>query len=204
MRNVAMTTCLVMMLMVFANIGKAVPVVWSTDDGGNGHFYEVVLVSEGIDWESANVAATEAGGYLATITSAEENDFVHILAVSNPDFWHTSGLYGPWLGGFQPEGSPEPAGGWQWVTGEPFVYTNWSITNPDNGNAGTENRIHFHDGITPEPYTAKWNDLPSDYSEGGRNPCSYVIEYIPEPATLLLLGLGAVMLRRNCWSLSSH
>lgn len=94
-----------------ASICKATMVEWSTDDGGNGHFYEVVLVSGVIDWESANVAAIEAGGYLTTITSADENAFVHNLAVSNPDFWHSSGLMGPWLGGFQPEGSPEPDGG---------------------------------------------------------------------------------------------
>ena len=187
-------------IMVFINLCKeckAVPVEWPVANGGNGHSYEVVLVSGGIDWESANVAAIEAGGYLATITSAEENVFVHNLAVSNPDFWGDSGnygpnIYGPWLGGFQPEGSPEPTGGWEWVTGELFNYTNWTIHEPDNGSGGIENRLHFWDARTPLPYAPTWNDISSD---SGLN--SYVVEYIPEPATLLLLGLGALALRKK-------
>ena len=42
---------------------------WSTRDGGNGHVYEVVVVSGAVDWTTANHRATAAGGYLATITS---------------------------------------------------------------------------------------------------------------------------------------
>ena len=179
-------------MVIFASRCQATPVQWSTDDGGNGHFYEVVLVSGVIDWENANVAAIEAGGYLATITSVEENAFVHNLAVSNPDFWHSSGLMGPWLGGFQPDGSPEPAGGWQWVTGEPFIYTNWTINEPDNGNEAGENRLHFHDGRTPLAYAPTWNDV---HSVTGLN--SYVVEVVPEPTTFLLFGLGGILLRKR-------
>jgi hypothetical protein len=186
--------CVVMLVTVFQKI-QASPIEWSTDVGGNGHFYEVILVSEGITWENANVAALEAGGYLATITSAEENTFVHSLAACNPDFWTDGGICGPWLGGFQAEGSIEPSGGWQWVTGEPFIYTNWTINEPDNGTGGTEHWLQFWDGRTPMPYASTWNDRNSGYTD--RPPCSYAVEYIPEPCTLALLALGGLAAARR-------
>ena len=74
-------------------------------------------------------AAEVRGGYLATITSAQENTFVHNLITAN-EYWINVGVdsRGPWLGGYQPAGSLEPAGGWTWVTGEAFVYQNWGIS----------------------------------------------------------------------------
>ena len=50
---------------------------------GNGHFYQVVAVADPITWPEAQAAAAGAGGYLATITSAEENAFVISLAEQN-------------------------------------------------------------------------------------------------------------------------
>jgi len=185
---------LITLISSIGNTSKATLIEWSVNNGGNGHFYEVVLVPEGITWENADIATINAGGYLATITSAEENDFVHNLAISNPAFWIESGRTGPWLGGFQLDGSPEPRGGWQWVTGEPFSYTNWTIHEPDNGTGGTENRLHFWDGRTPLNYAPTWNDRNSGY---GNEPHAYVLEVVPEPSTLLLLGLGGLALRKK-------
>src|SRR5436190_21444639 len=51
------------------------PVQWTTAAGGNGHYYQVVSVTNGISWQQARNAAASMGGYLATVTSAEENDF---------------------------------------------------------------------------------------------------------------------------------
>ena len=57
----------------------ASPVQWSIADGGNGHYYEAVLVPEGISWTDADLIASSKAGdwHLATISSAEENDFVY-------------------------------------------------------------------------------------------------------------------------------
>jgi len=183
---------------IFGSYCAAYPSQWPIASGGNDHFYDVILVPGGINWESAKTAAIAAGGHLATITSPEENAFIHGLASSNPDFWsfqpHSGEYIGPWLGGFQPEGSPEPGGNWQWVTGEPFAYTNWTPREPDNGNWG-EDRLHFWDGRTPVPMASTWNDLPSDY--GLSNPWAYVMEYpskpavIPAPGALVLACIGA-------------
>ncbi len=108
------------LLLCLMNVSSSALVEWPLNEGGNGHYYEVILVPEGIDWQAAYNAANAAGGYLATITSQAENDFVYSLASINTAFW-TPGRgetsIGPWLGGFQPDGSPEPDGNWQWVTG---------------------------------------------------------------------------------------
>jgi hypothetical protein len=95
---------------------------------------------------------------LATLTSAEENLWV----------WETFGhpvLY--WLGAVQPPGSPEPAGGWTWVSGEPWSYENWSDGEPNNAN-GNESATHFfHWAVAGE-----WNDCNPDTDFPG-----YIVEY---------------------------
>ncbi len=147
--------------------------LWPVADGGNGHAYQAVAVPELIPWTSADQAATLAGGYLATITSQAENDFVYALSV--PLFVQAIGNeYGPWLGGYQLPGSSEPAGGWVWVTGEPFEYTAWAVGEPSQ-TAGplNEDRIHYlgHGGPAPA-----WNDQTNSSDFG---PMAYVIEYDP-------------------------
>jgi len=113
----------------------------------NGHCYEAVLYP-GFSWYDAKAACEARGGYLATITSAEENAFVFGLVSSINAFWYLdmfgNGL-GPWLGGYQEPGSQEPDGGWRWVTDEPFSYTNWETDQPDNvhGAALDQNSLRF-------------------------------------------------------------
>lgn len=175
-------------VITFASIVHGVPVQWSVADGGNGHYYEPIAVGGVISWDQANQAATQAGGYLATITSEEENDFVFAL-IDSPEYWYSSyNLRGPWIGGIQEPGAVEPGGGWTWITGEPFVYTNWDATQPNNF-THNENRLHFGNQPTRVPY---WNDVTEDFPEIK----AYVVEYIPEPATAALLALGALLVRR--------
>jgi Tol biopolymer transport system component len=97
-------------------------VEWPVSSGGNGHFYQAVATPGDIGWDQAQAAAKAAGGYLATITSKAENDFVFAL-VDRDQFWsRSSALFGPWIGGLQPPGSSEPDHGWSWPTGEKFKY----------------------------------------------------------------------------------
>lgn len=145
----------------------ASPAQWSVSEGGNGHFYEVVAVPEGLTWPQANSAAGLRGGYLATITSPEENDFV-FNQINYTVYWNES--RGPWIGGYQADGSVEPDGGWQWISGEPFVYTNWSPGQPNNSN-GHEKCLHFGWGETTVCST--WNDQP----DGFNGIHAYMVEY---------------------------
>jgi hypothetical protein len=141
----------------------------------NGHFYEAVAVSQGITWNAANRAAprrmhADLPGHVATITSIEENLFV-------TNHFRRATQNGYWLGGFQLRGILDPAAGWQWVTGEPFSYTNWldiDFSMPDDAyGPGTtsddENALHFWPGAG-----GRWNDAPPSASNfaGG-----YLVEY---------------------------
>ena len=163
-------------------LALAQPTNWAVEAGGNGHYYEAIWVAGGITWSDASVTASNRGGYLATITSSNENAFVFGLVSQDTNFWyHAPGgnWGGPWLGGLQPAGSPEPDGGWQWVTGESFTYSNWAPGQPNNHNPnvnGGENRIQF--GGQTNIMASTWNDLNVTNITYAR---SFIVEYSGSP-----------------------
>jgi hypothetical protein len=133
-------------LFMFGLVGRnavAQPEPWAHPDG-TIHYYHAVAQSTGLTWYSAFDSAQIPGGYLATITTQTEDDFVFGLVDSSPYWYERPGsgsLAGPWLGGFQPAGSTEPNLGWSWITNEPFGFDDWSAGQPDN--SGRENALHF-------------------------------------------------------------
>jgi hypothetical protein len=167
---------------------------WSVSGGGNGHFYEPVLVSAGIDWEHANSAAIARGGYLATTTSAAENTFVYSLVSGNRDFWRWVGDYnaeGPFLGGYKDRATSNPRANWHWVTGEPWVYTNWVEIEPSGPEL--QNRLAFFGYYSRTG--ALWNDIWStNYPANG-----YIVEFdqnpVPVPGAALLAAIGLLCSR---------
>ena len=171
-KNGVLLVCAV--VVAAAQPALAAPVQWEQ----NGHWYEViVLPTPGVSWPDAQAACEAKGGYLATITSAEENQFVFDLTVNTPGAWAYSAEWaiGPCLGGYQDLNAPdysEPLGGWRWVTGEAWEYTNWLGGQPDNW-LNFEHRLIFWSYWSPAP---TWNDFNGD--EGIIN---YVIEYDSEP-----------------------
>jgi hypothetical protein len=159
----------------------ALPVEWPVASGGNGHFYE--LVAGGASWTGAKTAAetrTYGGvsGHLVTYSSAAEDQWVcQTLAPSTAC----------WVGLHQAGGSPEPAGGWSWVTGEPVSYTNWWPGEPNNSSAGENSAAinTFGTGYL-------WNDMPEGYS------MAYIAEFDtseqppePPPSGVLFFDLAA-------------
>ena len=149
------------------SLSKAAPVIWPVTYGGNGHYYLPIATPYPISWSDANAVANMLGGHLATITSVEENDFVFSL-IDDEIYWYPSvNIRGPWIGGYQLPGSTEPDGGWAWVTGEPFVYANWDLGQPNNyqghGRQGQdETRIQFGNKKIRVP---TWNDVAIDFEE---------------------------------------
>ena len=128
----------------------------------NGHSYKAVCVPKGISWTQAKAAAEREGGYLVTITSSKENDFVFKL-IDEGRFWNLyisnagKSCRGPWIGGYQEEGAREPNGGWKWVTGEEFRYNRWASGQPNDFGTKNENRLHYYNPGKRRKY---WNDMP--------------------------------------------
>ncbi len=113
--------------------------VWAVDDGGNGHEYAVII--QPADWATQKDVAEAAGGYLATLLSAEEEAFVSAV-ITKAEQEHGENTY-YWMGLFQDPQAQEPKYGWQWVTGEALgydgstwaLYANWGLGEPnDQGN----------------------------------------------------------------------
>lgn len=102
-------------------------VQWRVEDGGNGHWYKLVI--QAMTWDEAKVEAEKLGGYLATITSAEESAFLEAhVPIRGGDYIG--------IGGRQDPAGLEPDGGWGWMTGESWGYVNWVPGEPND--AGNE------------------------------------------------------------------
>ena len=132
-------------------------------DPATNRCYEVVAVSAGITWPNAKAAAEAKtyngfSGHLVTITSQAETDFLVTNGLT-PAFY--------WIGGSQPLGQTGAASNWSWVTGEPFVYTNWETGEP-NDYYGPASEQYLEFWLTP----GKWNDQNSTFLQSG-----YVVEY---------------------------
>ncbi|MBP7462955.1 MAG: HYR domain-containing protein [Bacteroidales bacterium] len=107
------------------------------------HVYYLSDYSTG--FYAARDSAIAHGGQLVEIDNAAENNFLS-----------TVGSF--WLGGLQNLSSPtysEPGGGWEWLDGTPFTYTNWNTGEPNN--AGQENFLQMVPG-------GRWNDLSQTFS----------------------------------------
>ncbi len=163
-----------LLLAGLCSVAAADPLEWPVALGGNGHYYEAIAAPEGYTWVEALAAAESSywlgqQGYLATITSAEENAW--IWASLGEPHQHR-------IGAIQPPGSPEPSGGWSWLTGEPWSYANWRPNEPNNGG-------DLHDESTIEMHElGEWNDIH---------------QIIPRPGYIVEFDEGASPVREITW-----
>jgi hypothetical protein len=129
-----------------AQAGDAVQ--WRVEDGGNGHWYQVITAQ--MAWPDASQYSKVRGGHLVTLASSTEKDFVWSQAspiLSSQAFW---------IGGFQSPGACEPGCGWRWMTDEPFSYTNWTPGEPN------DYRINGNEDAVCTNEVNAWNDLTSN------------------------------------------
>ena len=124
-----------------------------------GHYYDYVPGS--YTWTEARAAAKTMelyglSGYLANITSADENDFVKTKISADV-----------WIGG----SDEETEGMWKWMdgpeAGSTFSYANWNAGEPNN--VGNEDYAQFY--FNSSGFPGKWNDLSSGSKLG------YLVEY---------------------------
>jgi len=121
----------------------------------NNHTYKRFDTAK--TWSNAKLSCESLNGYLATITSKSENDWVtKKLLLSAP----TPGI---WIGG----SDALIEGDWKWSNGDEWTYTNWNSGEP-NGQT-SENHLQIY---APE---GTWNDLASS------NKLSYICEWNPDP-----------------------
>ena len=131
----------------------------------NGHYYQLVEIYPGLNWYEAKAAAealehNRMPGYLAAITTEQEEDFV---VSSFPQILPNY----VWLGA-----NDEALEGWfQWITGESVygigiggMYANWDPGEPNGGTS--ENCLDFADGYV------QWNDESCE-----RSLNFYLVEY---------------------------
>ncbi len=184
----------------------AAPVQWT---GGNGHWYDFVILSTGMsatDAESTAESSTFMGefGYLATIETPEEQAFLNANwtgagSVSGQFMDYSYFLIGA--------SDRESEGDFKWIggpeDGDTLGFTNWAGGEPNNGGVG--------DGDPgEEDYTVAWwtdalggawNDTPV----GGDGFKAYLVEYnqpvtpVPVPAALPLFAGGLGLLGVMGW-----
>lgn len=105
----------------------------------NSHWYGISYGP--MSWPDAEIVAEEAGGTLATISSADEQAWVQAALGS-----YSSWRYWIGLNDIANEGQ------FVWVNGEPVGYTNWIPGQPNNG-GGVEDAGEIQPGSS-----WRWND----------------------------------------------
>jgi gliding motility-associated-like protein len=150
-----------------------------------GHFYKYIPAL-GIWWTAArdsaqNMTYNGLKGYLATITSETENNFI----------WDKTKGVG-WIGA----SDSEAEGVWRWVTGPEAgtqfwqggangypvnsMYSNWNNGEPNNvQKSWGEDEDYAHINMNPNAKARSWNDLPNR-SDGAGSQWYYSQGYIVE------------------------
>ena len=162
-------------------------VTWDFHADGQTHQYAFVY-DPSILWTDANAAASSyaAGGWhLATVTSAEEQEFLRTALLSQIDTINLGHKY--WLGAYQDTDAVDALSGWNWVTGEAWDYTNWGTSlHLDTYTDGNEEYL-----FTTSYMTWQWDDAAVDGRiHGYLLECSGDTVCVPEPSSLALLGMG--------------
>jgi hypothetical protein len=177
-----------------ARPASAAPIVF----GSNAYEY----VSGFLSWDQANSTAQSmtyngVSGHLVTITSAAENTFVTSLIASVQ--------HSVWIGA----NDRAVEGEWRWVTGEQFwtgggagsvgpdvLYANWGLGQPDNFGSGQDVATIFGGLVVAPGVAGRWDDGGDGIDSGGSifQRDGFLVEFeraaVPEPGTLLLLGIG--------------
>lgn len=120
----------------------------------NGHYYYVYDIDTITDWNMAQEYCEAQGGYLATITSPEEDAFLYSYTT---DAGYSSVMFGLT--------DQEQTDDWRWVTGEELSYQNWRSGEP-NHQGGYEHYGMYYE----KNKDGTWND-------GSGKTCPFLCEW---------------------------
>ena len=118
----------------------------------NGHSY--YRSTGNAFWTDARQACANMGGYLVTVTSAAENNF----------------LFSLWPSGWIGLTDEVVEGQWRWVNGEPYSYSSWNAGEPNNSN--NEDYVQFVGA-------GRWNDLPNNQALPYVIEFDYIVTFTP-------------------------
>lgn len=125
----AVVECIVLFLFLIVDI----KIVSGRYKWINGHYYTVCY--EHLSWSEAQLNCRSEGGNLVTIGDKAEQEKVSSLVTYESC----------WIGAYKNQKDE-----WSWVTGEPFVFSNWDDGEPNNSNG-------FERFVLMYPL-GKWND----------------------------------------------
>lgn len=117
--------------------------------------HEYLVVEGDYTWDEAKELCEEQGGYLAVITSQEEQSFIQelIKGKNNEGFWL---------------GAENSGDTWTWVNGEEFEYQNWDSGEPNGDSSDMKLQIYEENG--------KWGDAWSDGDINGIKEHGFICE----------------------------
>ena len=162
----------------------------------SGHWYQRIDTS--MNWQDAKSYAESFGGYLTTITSQGEQDFLwNNFGATIDDFI--------WLGATD----EVEEGTWKWVTGETFyigqyntggypvndAYINWGAREPDNCCNGQDYLAFFAKSYG---HNGGWDDY-GDGSPDNVTAKPFIVEWdsnppvVPEPVSSILFVVGGAV-----------
>ncbi|MFM7134869.1 MAG: lectin-like protein, partial [Planctomycetota bacterium] len=147
-------------------------VEWTSAQGGNGHWYQIVATGSSLTWTTAKAAAEAKGGHLFTANSGAENAFVFAKVGSRPAAWRNYYLdvqVGPWIGAERVSQTIGDAA-FRWVTNESFVGFAWLPGDP-NLPQTTSEKVQLLSRGAKAP---TWSDAVNSINSG---VVSYIVEY---------------------------
>lgn len=123
--------------------------------------HDYYLVTGEYTWEEANEYCKEHEGYLATITSKEEQETVE-KTLAPADKLHVI-----WLGANDLNTSDE----YEWLTGETFAYSQWAEGEPNN-----EDDVEHYLVMYEVDDKWVWNDAPNDIEKYYKGKMGFLME----------------------------
>ena len=157
---------------------------WRVEDGGNDHYYGMVVTPKQ-SWYASRDQAETMGGYLASIRSQSENDWIwNTFQIGSHEEYWSSYWDGPVFGAYRASETEQ----WTWTSGETWGWSNWAWGS-GNGPHGAQFIAHG----------SGWDDLGANSGNYAGGNISFVIEFnsIPAPGAAALIALSGLLMRRR-------